>query len=123
MPFSASRNLRRRRPTDMPRHIKIRLIVLALGFGIAFGFFVDGIGRVQSLMKNDHETEENPFKPPVQPLYAPTDPPISVKLFFPTENSDTLLSAEDETIFKSAEVANRAKQVLQKLLEGPRKSG
>jgi germination protein M len=107
----------------MPRHIKIGLVVLALGFGIAFGFFVDVIGRVQSMMKNDHETEENPFKPPLQPLYAPTDPPISVKLFFPAENSDTLLSAEDETIFKSAEVANRAKQVLQKLLEGPRKSG
>ena len=107
----------------MPRHIKIGLIVLALGFGVAFGFFVDVIGRVQSMMKNDHETEENPFKPPLQPLYAPTDPPMSVKLFFPAENTDTLLSAEDETIFKSAEVANRAKQVLQKLLEGPRKSG
>jgi len=103
----------------MPRHVKIGLIVLGVGFAVALGFFVDVIGRVQSMMKNDHETEENPFKPPTQPLYTPTDPPVSVKLFFPAENGDTLLAAEDQTIFKSAELRNRAKQILQKLLEGP----
>jgi len=103
----------------MPRHVKIGLIVLGVGFAVALGFFVDVVGRVQSMMKNDHETEENPFKPPTQPLYTPTDPPVSVKLFFPAENSDTLLAAEDQTIFKSAELGNRAKQILQKLQEGP----
>jgi len=103
----------------MPRHVKIGLIVLAVGFAVALGFFVDVVGRVQSMMKNDHETEENPFKPPTQPLYTPADPPVSVKLFFPAENGDTLLAAEDQTIFKSAELGNRAKQILQKLQEGP----
>jgi len=103
----------------MPRHVKIGLIVLGVGFAVALGFFVDVVGRVQSMMKNDHETEENPFKPPTQPLYAPADPPVSVKLFFPAENGDTLLAAEDQTIFKSAELGNRAKQILQKLQEGP----
>jgi Sporulation and spore germination len=107
----------------MPRHIKISLIVLGVGLAVAFGFFVDVVGRVQSLMKNEHETEENPFKPPTQPLYAPTDPPMNVKLFFPSESGEPLLAAEDEMIFKSSELANRAKQILQKVQEGPRQSG
>jgi len=82
------------------------------------GFFVDIVGRVRSMV-NERETEENPFKPPTQPLYAPTDPPIMVKIFFPAESGDTLLVAADQTIFKSAEVGNRVRQILQKIQEGP----
>jgi hypothetical protein len=104
----------------MPRHIKIGLIVLGLGLAITVGFFVDVVGRIQSLMKSDKvETEENPFKRPTQPLYLPTDPPISVKIFFPASAGDVLLTAEDSTIYKSAELGNRAKQILQKIDEGP----
>ena len=103
----------------MPRHVKIGLIVLGLGIAIAVGFFVDVVGRVQSLMKSDKETEENPFKAPPQPLYAPTDPPLAVKVFFPETSGDVLLTTEDQTIFKSTELANRARQILQKLQEGP----
>jgi Sporulation and spore germination len=102
----------------MPRHIKISLIVLAIGFTISVGFFVDIIGRIQSLV-NDTETTENPFVPPEQPLYKPTDPPLAVKIFFPSFDDSVLLSAEDETIFESTELVNRAKQILQKLQEGP----
>jgi hypothetical protein len=102
----------------MSRHIKIGLIVLGIGFAVSLGFFVDIVGRVRSLV-NEAETEENPFVPPAQPLYAPTDPPMSVKLFFPVATGGALLNTEDETIFKSAEVVNRAKQVLQKLQDGP----
>src|SRR5437867_13206480 len=119
MRSSSSRNLRRRGRTEMPRHIKIGLIALGIGFAVAIGFFVNVVGRVQSLMKNDHETEGNPFKPPTQPLYALTDPPMDVKIFFPTGSGDTLLNAEDQTIFKSAELPNRARQILQKIQEGP----
>jgi spore germination protein GerM len=103
----------------MPRHVKIGLIVLGLGLAIAVGFFVDVVGRVQLLMKNDKETEENPFKAPPHPLYAPTDPPLAVKVFFPETSGDVLLTTEDQTIFKSTELANRARQILQKLQEGP----
>lgn len=104
----------------MPRHIKIGLIVLGVGFAFTLGFFVDIVGRIQTMV-NEFETEEkNPFTRPAEPLYAPTDPPITVKLFFPSSNSSSLLTAEDQTIFKSSEVANRAKQILQKLLEGPK---
>jgi spore germination protein GerM len=105
----------------MPRHIKIGLVVLGVGFAVAFGFFVNVIGRVQSMMKNDREPEE--FKAPAQPLYAPTDPPIMVKLFFPSADGPVLLTAQEDTVFKSAEVANRAKQILQKLQEGPHGDG
>src|SRR6516165_12518786 len=119
MESSDFRNLRRLREISMPRHIKISLIILGIGLAVALGFFVNIVGRVQSLMKSDKETEENPFKPPTQPLYSPTDPPLNVKVFFPAADGDVLLSTEDVTIFKSAELGNRARQILQKLQEGP----
>jgi sporulation and spore germination protein len=103
----------------MPRHITIGLITLGVGLAVALGFFVDVIGRVQSMMKNDHETQENPFKAPAKPLYGPTDPPLDVKIFFPAASGEPLLAAEDQTIFKSGELGNRAKQILQKLEAGP----
>ena len=106
----------------MPRHIKIGLIVLAVGFAITLGFFVDIVGRIRSVV-NDVETETNPFKPPAEPLYAATDPPMTVKIFFPSVNGEPVLSAEEQKIFKSAEPANRAKQILQKVLEGPMTGG
>jgi hypothetical protein len=106
----------------MPRHIKIGLVVLTIGFAVTLGFFVDVVGRIQSLVV-DQETEENPFRPPEQPLYAPTDPAIPAKIFFQTTDGEVLLSAEDQTIFKSAELANQAKQILQKIKDGPTKPG
>jgi len=102
----------------MRRRIKIGMIVLGIGFAVSLGFFVDVVGRVRSLV-NETETEENPFTPPVQPLYAPTDPPLTVKLFFPADGGSALLNTEDQTIFKSAELANQARQIIQKLQEGP----
>jgi hypothetical protein len=105
----------------MPRHVTIALIVLIAGLAVALGFFVDVVGRVQSIM-SDRETEENPFKPPTEPLYAPTDPAINAKIFFPAAGGDTLLIAEDQMIFKSEEVSNRARQILKKLQEGPHDS-
>ena len=105
----------------MPRHIKIGMIVLGIGFAVSLGFFVDIVGRVRHLV-NEVETEENPFSPPAQPLYAPTDPPMTAKIFFPAAGGSALLTAEEETIFKSTEVVNRAKQILQKLQDGPHSS-
>jgi germination protein M len=104
------------RQTDIPRHIKIGLIVLGIGFAVTLGFFVDVVGRIQSVV--DLEAEEIPFTPPLQPLYTEADPPMAVKLFFPSAN-DVLLSSEERTIFRSAEISNRAKQIVQRLMEGP----
>src|SRR5262249_61070191 len=58
-------------------------------------------------------------KPPTPPITPPAPPPMNVKLFFPPASGDPLLTAEDATIFQSAEIENRAKQILQKLQEGP----
>jgi hypothetical protein len=102
----------------MARHIKIGLIILAIGFAVSLGFFVNIVGRVRALM-NEVETAENPFTPPPQPLYAPTDPPMPVKIFFPAAEGDVVLATEDQAIFKSKEVVNQAKQILQKLQDGP----
>ena len=104
----------------IPRHIKIGLIVLGIGFVITSGLFVNVIGRIQSLMVQDREGQQNPFEPRSQPLYAESDPPMQVKLFFPSVQGETILSVEEQSIFRSAELTNRAKQIVQKLLEGPR---
>ncbi len=91
---------------------------MAIAGTVAMGFFVDIVGRVRSMV-NEHEIEENPFKPPTQPLYSPTDPPMTVKIFFPAAAGDTLLLAQDQTIFKSADLTNRARQIVQDLQNGP----
>lgn len=102
----------------MPRHLKIGLYILGIGFVITIGLFVNVIGRVQSMVK-DKEAKSNPFTSPAPPLYAPTDPPMMAKIFFPVSGGDIVLSAEDQTIFRSAELTNRIKQILQKVIEGP----
>ena len=106
----------------MSRNLKIGLIVLAIGFAITLGLFVDVVGRIQSMVQ-EKEPEGNPFTPAEPPLYERNDPPMTVKLFFPGMKEDVILSAEDQTIFRSAELANRARQILQKLLDGPTTPG
>ena len=106
----------------IPRHLKFGVIALVIGFIITLGLFVDVVGRIQSMVQQK-EPEGNPFTPPAAPLYEQTDPPMTVKLFFPGMQEDIILSGEDQTIFRSAELANRARQILQKLLEGPKTAG
>lgn len=106
----------------LSRRAKIGLILLGVGFAITLGLFVDIIGRIQSLVRNS-EPEDNPFSAPAPQLYNQTDPPMAVTLFYPGSGDNAILSTEDQTIFRSAELANRARQILQKLLEGPQKSG
>jgi hypothetical protein len=106
----------------LPRHIKFGLIALGIGFAITFGLFVDVIGRIQSMVK-DTEVAEDPFVAPPAPLYSRTDPPMDVKVFFMAGIEGPILQAEDQTIFRSAELTNRVKQVIQKLLEGPKTPG
>lgn len=102
----------------MPRHLKIGITVLVVGSVITVGLFVNIIGHVQSMVK-DREVKSDPFVPPAAPLYEPTDPPMMAKIFFPVSGGDIVLSAEEQVIFRSAELTNRIKQILQKVLEGP----
>jgi hypothetical protein len=105
----------------MPRHVKIALLILLIGFSVALGFFVDIVGRVRTLV-NEEETAENPFKPPAPPLFTSADPAIPVKIFFP-KTELAVLTTETQTIFQSAQLVNRAKQILEKLAEGPKTEG
>ena len=108
----------------IPRRLKFGLIALAVGFAVTLGLFVDVIGRIQSLVKDKKEVEGNSFTPPKAPLYNQSDPKMPVKLFFlGSEAGDVILAAEDQTIYRSAELANRAKQVLQNLIAGPKTPG
>jgi len=107
---------------SIPRHLRFGVITLVIGFVITLGLFVDVVGRIQSMVQQK-EPEGNPFTPPAAPLYEQTDPPMTVKLFFPGMQEDIILSGEDQTIRRSAELANRARQILQKLLEGPKTAG
>lgn len=102
----------------MPRHIKIGLVILGLGFIVTLGDFLNIVGRIRSVVEVD-ETDHNPFKTPSEPLYSPADPLLSVKIFFPSKSGEMLLAAEDRTIFASAQTVNRAKQILGELLKGP----
>lgn len=106
----------------MPRSLKIGLVILGIGFAITLGLFVDVVGRIQSMVQ-EKEPEGNPFTPPPVALYDRSDPPMTVKLFFPGTQEDVILSAEDHTIFRSAELTNRARQILQKVLDGPTTQG
>ena len=106
----------------LARHIKLGLIVLGIGSAITLGLFVDVIGRIKSMVRAK-EVEANPFTAPPAPLYNQSDPQMDVKIFFPAELPDVILGAEDQMIFRSAELTNRAKQVLQKLIEGPKTPG
>ena len=107
---------------SIPRHLKFGMIALVIGFVITLGLFVDVVGRIQSMVQQK-EPEGNPFTPPAAPLYEQTDPQMAVKVFFPGMQEDIILSGEDQMIFRSAELANRARQILQKLLEGPKTTG
>src|SRR5262245_19740949 len=103
----------------LPRHLKIGMIVLAAGFAVTLGLFVDVIGRIQSMVE-EKEAKGDPFTPSAPPLFEQDAPQMSVKLFFPSAKEDVILSAEDQMIFRSSELANRARQIVQKLLEGPK---
>jgi hypothetical protein len=106
----------------IPRHLKIGIIALVVAFVITLGLFVDVVGRIRSMVQ-EKEPVGNPLTPPAAPLYEQTDPSMTVKVFFPGMQEDIILSGEDQTIRRSAELANRARQILQKLLEGPKTAG
>ena len=106
----------------MPRYLKIGLVVVTIVGVISVGYFVGVVGRIRAMV-HDTETEANPFTPPAAPLYASTDEPMNVKIFFPPGTGDGILSTEQRTIFKSGELTNRAKQILKIVVDGPMTAG
>ena len=100
----------------MPRHIQISLFVTSIILAVSLLYFFNLTRNIRSATELD--VEDMPFDEPDQRLYEPTDPPIEVKLFFPGTNNDVLLRTRDTTVFASAELENRARQIIGRLIEG-----
>jgi hypothetical protein len=108
--------------TSIPRHLKIGIILIAIGGVITFGYFLGIVGRIRSIVQQP-DSEANPFKSPPAKLFSSDDPPMDVKMFFPAASGTSILASEQRMIFKSREIPNRAKQILQMVIDGPKGNG
>ena len=100
----------------MPRHIQISLFVASIALAASLLYFFNLTEDIRSTV--DTGIDEVEFEEAGAPLYEATDPPVEVRLFFPGTNNDVLLRTRNSTIFSSTEVANRARQVVDLLIDG-----
>jgi len=108
--------------STIPRHLKIGLVMITIAGVISGGYFVGVVGRIRNMVR-DPETEANPFVAPAAQLYSSADPPLDVKVFFPSSSGTAILTAEKRRIFKSGELTNQARQILKIVVDGPMTSG
>jgi spore germination protein GerM len=97
------------------RRLQVGLLFVVVLTAIAAFYFVGGLLNIGPLPEEDVEPV---FESASVPLYEPTDPPIQVKLFFPATSNDVLLRTRDMTIFASAEIENRVRQIVEHLIRG-----
>ncbi len=100
----------------MPRHIQIGLFVMSIILAMSVLYFFNLTRDIRSA--TEPNVDDVPFEEPDQRLYEPTDPQIEVKLFFPGRSNDVLLRTRDTTVFASAALENRARQIVDRLIEG-----
>ena len=99
----------------MTRSLSISLLLMVVVASLSALYFFNTADSV----RQDSEPETDPiFEEAIQPLYAPTDPAISVRLFFPGNNNDVLLRTREMTIFDSVEIENRIRQIVEELIQG-----
>ncbi len=99
----------------MIRSLSISLLLLVVVASLTALYFFS----IEGSLRPDPESETDPvFEEAVEPLYAPTDPAIEARLFFPGNNNDVLLRTRDLTIFDSLEIENRIRQIVEKLIQG-----
>jgi hypothetical protein len=99
----------------MSRRIKIGLGVMALVTAGSLMFFLDLTDRIRAV---EDPSLEAGFGDEETPLFEPSDPPLGVKLFWPATSNDLLLRTRDVTIFASAAVGNRVRQIVDQLIRG-----
>ena len=100
----------------MSRPLLIAGVVIGIVILISAGYLYDAASRVQTAA----EPEANPaFVEEGDPLYDAADPPVEVRLFFPTPSSDLPLRSRDMTIFGSPRPENRVRQIIEHLIAGP----
>jgi len=105
--------------TEIPRHLKIGLVLIAIAGVVSFGYFENVVGRIRSMVREPEKEAANPFVASTEQLFSTADPPMTVKIFFPPVSGTSILSSEQRTIFKSGELTNRAKQILKIIVDGP----
>ncbi len=99
----------------MTRNVWISLLLMiAVTGGSALYFF----SIADSVLQDSGPETEPIFDEAARPLYEPTDPPIEARMFFPGTSNDVLLRTQDVTIFASAEIENRVRQIVEKLIQG-----
>jgi len=103
----------------IPRHLKIGLVLIGIAGVVSFGYFENVVGRIRSMVREPEKEAANPFVASTEPLFSSADPPLAVKVFFPSVSGSSILSSEQRTIFKSSELTNRAKQLLKLVIDGP----
>ena len=105
--------------STIPRHLKIGLVLIVIAGVVSFGYFENVVGRIRSMVREPEKEAANPFVASTEPLFSSADPPLAVKVFFPSVSGSSILSSEQRTIFKSSELTNRAKQLLKLVIDGP----
>ena len=100
----------------IPRHIQIGLFAVSIALAGSLLYFFNVTQDIRST--TDTAIDEVEFEEAEAPLYEENDLPIEVKLFFPGTNNDVLLRTRNSTIFASTEVSNRARQLIDLLIEG-----
>ena len=99
----------------MAQDVKIGLVIMGIVTAAALLFFLDLADRIRSVEGPEPEAG---FAEAETPLYEANDPPLEVKLFWPATSNDVLLRTRDVTIYASAEIRNRVRQIVEQLTEG-----
>lgn len=98
----------------MPRHIRIGLVVTVVVAGASILYLMDIAGRLDTI----EEPETEPLFSEPAPSYAPNDPEIRVRVFYPALSNDVLLRTQSATIFDSESPESRARQIIEHLVAG-----
>jgi hypothetical protein len=99
---------------NRPMIISLGITMVATVLSVMYLF--DVTEMVQSTAGIDDE--EPAFAESEERLYDPTDPPMEVRIFFPSTNNDVLIRTRTMTIFESAELVNQARQIVEILITG-----
>lgn len=98
----------------MSRQLQIGLVMVLITVG-SLAFFVSTAREVRVSDAGESSPE---FTEAEAPLYDAADPPLEVRIFFPTRSNDLLLRSRDVSVFASQTPENRARQIVNHLIDG-----
>ena len=74
----------------IPRHLKIGLVLIGIAGVVSFGYFENVVGRIRSMVREPEKEAANPFVASTEPLFSSADPPLAVKVFFPSVSGSSI---------------------------------